>query len=345
MRSKHWFAIALSIILTASFSFSALAADTIKLRFNYTMPGKSAPANGWEWWGEQLEKQTNGKVKVEYYPLGSLFKGGVAIENIIKGTADISNCSIRTAANRYPLLSVTMVPTVTWPNTPQGIVDGGVAIMKLIDEFPSIQQEVKNFKVLWVTMLEDYVLYSKKQVLEPGDLKGMNIGCGGSQADFIRSQGGGAVAIIPPQSYMNLKTGVIDGIITAFNAVMAYKLWEVTNYCLDVTMGRVPLPIIMNNESWNAMPKDIQDLMLKLGEESLMISTKGMLAGSEKGRKMWLDNGREIHEPTEAEKATWMKAFQPMEDKWVNDCLKMGLNDAPAVLKRWKEMAAASWKK
>jgi len=345
MRSKFWFTMMLGIILAAGFSFSALAADTIKLRFNYTQPGKSAPANGWVWWGEELEKRSNGRVKVEFYPLGSLFKGDVAIENIIKGTADISNCSIRTAAKRYPLLSVTMVPSVTWPNTPQGIVDGGIAVMKLIDEFPSIQQEVKDFKVLWITMLEDYVLYSKKPVLKPDDFKGMNIGAGGSQADFIKSQGGGTVSIIPPQSYMNLKTGVIDGMITAFNAVMHYKLWEVTNYCLDITMGRVSLPVIMNNESWNAIPEDIQKLMMELGEESLMISTKGMLAGSEKGRKMWLDYGREIHEPTEAEKAVWIKAFQPMEEKWLDDCKKKEVTDAPAVMKRWKEMAAASWKK
>ena len=346
MRFKIWFSIGLCLILAVSFSGNAFAkSDTIKLRFNYTMGGKKPPANGWEWWGEELTKRTNGKVTVEYYPLGSLFKAKGAVENIIKGTADISNISIRTTAHRYPLLSVTMVPTIRWPNTPEAIEAAGIAIMKLIDEFPAIQEEVKRFKILWVTMLEDYYLFTKKEIMKPSDLNGVNIGCGGTQADFIKSQGGGAVSIVPPQSYMNLKTGVIDGMIMSYNAVGHYKIWEVCDYVYEMPMGRVPLPIIMNLESWNAIPKDIQKLMMELGEKTLLMSAKGMLEGSIVGINHWKEAGKQIYTPTEAEVAVWMEAFQPMEKKWLDDAAKKGLKDAPAVLKRWKEMAAASWKK
>jgi len=343
MRLKLWFTIVICLIFSVSLASSALGADTTKLRFAYSMPGKTPPGDSWEWWGEELARLTNGKYKVEYYPLQSLFKVSAAIENIIKGTGDIANFSVRTTAHRYPLLAVTMVPTVPWPNDTQGIHDASVSIMKLINEFPAIQKEVGAFKVLWVLMLTDYYLYTKKPVTKPSDLKGMNIGCGGSQAAFVKAQGGGAVGIIPPRAYMNLKTGVIDGMIMSFNAVRAYKIWEVTKYAYMMPMGRVPLPIIMNLESWKAAPKEVQRLMMDLGEKSLKKSGDGMYAGEKKGRTLWLNAGRKITQPTGRERAIWMKAFEPFEKKWLDDSLKAGRKDAPDVLKRWKEFAAAAW--
>lgn len=346
MRSKLWFSVLLCLILAISFSGSAIAADKIKLRFNYTMGGKKPPANGWEWWGAELEKQTNGKVSVEYYPLGSLFKAKGAVENIIKGTADISNISIRTTAHRYPLLSVTMVPTVTWPNTDDAIAESSKNIMMLIDEFPEIQAEVKDFKVLWVLMLEDYYLVTKKEVKKPSDLKGMNIGCGGSQATFVKGQGGGAVAVVPPQSYMNLKTGVIDGMVMSWNAMGHYKIQEVCSYTYEMPMGRVPLPMIMNKESWNAIPKDIQKKMMEIGEQTLLISSRGMRLGAIKGKKDWVKAGKNVYTPTEAEKQVWIKAFEPFEKTWVaNASKKYKPAVVQKVLARWKEMAAMAWRK
>ena len=344
MRLKLWFSIVICLILSVSLTSGALGADKTKLRFAYSMPAKASPADAWEWWGEELKRQTNGKVEVEYYPLQSLFKVSMGVENIIKGTGDIANISIRTTAHRYPLLSVTMVPTVRWPNNPQGVHDASVGIMKLIDEFPAIQKEVKSFKVLWVLMLTDYYLYSKKKVTKPSDLKGMNIGCGGTQAAFIKGQGGGAVSIIPPRSYMNLKTGVIDGMVMSYNAVGHYKIWEVTNYAYEMPMGRVPLPMIMNRESWNAIPKDIQKLMMDLGEKTLIKSAEGMYAGEKVGRAKWEAAGKTSTVPSDAEIAMWMKAFQPFEQGWLDAAAKKGLEDAPAVLKRWKELSAAAWK-
>jgi TRAP-type C4-dicarboxylate transport system substrate-binding protein len=298
----------------------------------------------WAWWGEELEKQTKGKTKVEFYPFGSLFRAKSAEDNILKRTADIAEMSIKQNAHRYPLLSVTLVPSVLWPNTVKGMEDGGLAVMKLIDEFPGIQKEVRSFKVLTVLMMEDFYLYTKKKVLKPSDLKGMNIGSGGSQAAFVRGQGGGAVSIITPKAYMNLKTGVIDGIITSWGAVGGFKFWEVTNYGLEVPMGRSAIPVIMNLESWNAIPRDIQKLMTEIGEKSSMRSAKGFFGTTSWGIAGWKKAGKTIHTPSKEELAVWMRAFQPFEKAWLDSAAKKGLKEGPAVLKRWKELAAASWK-
>lgn len=345
MRSKLCFFILICLGFSLILTGNVLGAETKLLRFAYTQPAKAPPANGWEWWGEQLEKRTNGQYKVEYYPLQSLFKASMDVENIIKGTGDITNTSIRTKAQRYPLLAVIMIPTIRWPDNPQGCYDASVSIMKLVDEFPAMQEELKDIKLLWALMLTDYYLYTKKPVKTPGDLKGMNIGCGGTQAAFVKDQGGGAVSVIPPKSYMSLKTGVIDGMVMSYNAVGHYKIWEVTEYAYEMPMGRIALPVIMNLDTWNSAPKDVQKLMMELGEQSVKISAEGMYEGEGVGKKQWLEFGRTSTVPTESETAVWMTSFEPYEKAWLDSCAKKGVKDAPAVLKRWKELAAAAWKK
>ena len=343
MRKKYWLILA-TLLLSVSLVFLAYSRESeakpVELRFNYSMPAKKGPANGWEWFGQELEKRTDGKVKVTYFPHGALFKIRQAVENIIAGTADITNISIRTFAKRYPLISVTLLPTIKFPNTVEGTVGSSRAIMKLIEEFPEIQAELKDFKVIWVTQLTAYNLITKKPVQKPGDLKGMKIGAGGVQGQFVSMQGGSGVALAPPKSYMSLKTGVVDGMIMSWNAMGIYKLWEVAGYVSEVTMGRVPLPIVMNKEAWNSLSPDIQKLVMKIGDETLSMSIKAMYKGGERGKKNCIKGGVKVFTPTSADKAVWRKGFSTLETKWLAARKKQGMAVAPKVLERYKQLAA-----
>lgn len=343
MKNPFWLIVA-TLCLSVSFLFpiSSQAASNkpIELRFNYSMPGKTPPANGWNWFASELGKRSGGRVTVTTYPFGALFKIRQAVENIVAGTADITNISVRTFAKRYPLLSVTLVPTITWPNTTPGTVASGRAIMKLIREFPEMNKELQDFVVVWVTQLTSYNIISTKPVYKPSDLKGLKIGAGGVQGQFVKMHGGSGVAIVPPKSYLSLKTGVVDGMIMSYNAMGAYKLWEVAKHVTEVPMGRVPLPIVMNKERYNSLPPDIQKMIMDVGDESLTVSTDGMYAGSKKGKVKLINSGVKIFTPTEAELAVWTKAFETLETKWLADRKKEGYTVAPKVLARYKQLAA-----
>ena len=345
MRKNQILVIMAILFISISFIFTNSAlSKPIELRFNYSMPAKSPPSNGWEWFGKELEKRSGGKVKVTYFPHGALFSIREAVENIVAGTADITNISIRTYAKRYPLLSVTLLPTIDFPNTVEGTIASGKGIMKLIDEFPEIQKEIEDFKVIWITQLTAYNLISTKPVEKPGDLNGLKIGAGGIQGQFVNMQGGSGVALVPPKSYMSLKTGVVDGMIMSWNAMGIYKLWEVAGYVNEVTMGRVPLPIVMNKESWNSLPPDVQKLVLQIGEESMVPSTQGMYDNGEKGKKQCIEGGIKVFTPMKADAAIWQKAFEPLEQQWLASRKKQGIAAAPKVLDRYKQIAEAAWK-
>jgi TRAP-type C4-dicarboxylate transport system substrate-binding protein len=343
MRSKFWLIVAalcLSVSLLIPTISQAASNKPTELRFNYSMPGKTPPANGWNWFAEEMGKRSGGRVTVTTYPFGALFKIRQAVENIVAGTADLTNLSVRTFAKRYPLLSVTLIPTITWPNDTPGTVASGRAIMKLIREFPEMDKELEDFVVVWVTQLTSYNIISTKPIYKPSDLKGMKIGAGGVQGQFVKMHGGSGVAIVPPKSYLSLKTGVVDGMVQSYNSMGAYKLWEVAGHVTVVPMGRVPLPVVMNKQSYNSLSPDLQKMIMDVGDESLTVSTDGMYAGGKKGKVKLTNGGVKIFTPTAAELAVWTKAFQPMEAKWLADRKKEGFKVAPKVLARYKQLAA-----
>jgi TRAP-type C4-dicarboxylate transport system substrate-binding protein len=345
MKKRYWFILLATLFLSFwIFGSNVALSKTVELRFNYSMPAKVPPSTGWEWFGEELTRRSDGRVKVTTFPLGALFKIRGAWENIIAGTADITNLSVRTFAKRLPLTSVTMLPTIVWPNSVVGTVGSARAIMTLYNEFPEIREEFKDLKVLCFNQLAAYHIVTKKPVHKPGDLKGMKIGAGGIMGQFIKSQGGSFVAIAPPKSYMSLKTGVIDGMAQAWSSMGVYKLWEVADYVNEITIGRVPLPVVMNKGAWNSLPPDLQRLVMELADEQLEYGTKTLYSNLLTQKKNMIKNGVKVYIPTGAEARAWINAFEPLEAKWLADRKKEGLTVAPKVLRRYMELASGAAK-
>jgi TRAP-type C4-dicarboxylate transport system substrate-binding protein len=49
---------------------SLLAAQAVEIRFNSSQPQGVPPSTGWQWFGEELEKRSNGKIKFSFSPRG-----------------------------------------------------------------------------------------------------------------------------------------------------------------------------------------------------------------------------------------------------------------------------------
>lgn len=323
--------------------FSSFAnAEPIILKFNYSMPPKKSIAGSWHWYGDEIEKRSNGKVKFQYFPLGGLFQAKETRDNIIAGTADISNLSISTEGPRMPLATISSLPTIEFPNTVQGTIKAGQVIAKLIEETPELAAEFSAFKVLAYPYLTAYGAFGKKPIYVPSDMKGMKIRAAAMHGELVRSVGGASVNIVPPKVYMSLKTGVLDGSIMSISQIGDYKLWEVAKYFTDVYLGRSMFAIIMNKESWNALPPDIQKLMDELAPEMVEKGAEIMHEENAKGTEAFLANGGEIIQVTEDQNRAWDKAKAPLENIWLENCKKSGLGStAETLLMRFKQMAAS----
>jgi TRAP-type C4-dicarboxylate transport system substrate-binding protein len=93
-------------------------------------------------------------------------------------------------------------------------------------------------------------------------MKGLKFRVEGSWADYYNAIGARGTYISGMEAYMGLKLGTIDASQWDVSAITGLKWHEVAPYWLmggqnDVVVGH----ILMNQETWNSLPADLQKVM------------------------------------------------------------------------------------
>jgi len=311
----------------------------IKLKFSYTMPQGMSLAAGWDLWGEEVAKRTDGRVTVENYPGGTLFKLPVTMDSVASGVADVANTSVGAFSQRFVLANVGNYPTLGYPDTTEGTLAADLAYMELCKKYPEAEAEWKGYKLLWYHQLLNYILVSKKkEVKTPQDIKGLKVGGTGSKMTFIDQLGGSSVNLEPPESYISLDKGVTDAYLLTWSQINIYKPWEIAKYFLNVGFGSGALPVIMNIDTWNKISPADQKILLEVGNEVRIKGTENMMKGALAGQKTAAAEGAVITNPTTKELEVWQTAAQPLFGEWVDETKKQGLKSGQDVLDDWIKM-------
>jgi TRAP-type transport system periplasmic protein len=341
-RAKYWLVVLFTVVLLSAIPLYS-SAKPIELRFAYSMPRGVAPSNGYEWFGKELEKRSQGRVRVLFFPGESLLKVKDAYDSVMAGVVQIANVSMKNEVRRMPLSEVFTLPTTTFPDTAKGGTAACNGVMAVFREFPEIQAEWGGVKLLFVSNMPNEVLHSKRQIRLPGDFKGKKIGSTGAVAEFVALLGGVPVYITGPDAYLSVKSGVVDAQAGSWSLCYTYKLWEVTKYHLEHGLGQNIQAVVMNRNSWNALPADIQDMINELGAQAMALGAEGLAERVNKGKKQAAAYGNTIISLTAAERKTWAEAGKPMEDEWIKkNQSKVGT--ARKILARFKLLADESWK-
>ena len=350
--NKRWGIFIVVVALVAALLLSACPsaepAEVKTLKFSYSMPKGAAIGAGFDQWGEEFPGLTNGRYKVEMYPGSTLVGLPAALDSVKSGVAEIVMTSNGMFPKDFPLSIVASLPTLGFPGWSQeGYNKGYDAWWELYNKFPEIQDEFKEFKLLWPFLLDPSYLCSTKPVHKASDFKGMKVGGTGQVMEIIEANGGAKVHQVPPQAYTNLDKGVIDASMNTFSQIADYKLYEVADYFYRQDFGSGCLIIAMNLETWNAMsPKD-QKLMDKSWEDAREYMTQSMIDDNVNGLQEVLDLGYTVTDPTPEESAAWTAAAEPAFKKWKEDAVALGKSPelCDEVFNAWKEIRAKHYPK
>jgi len=107
-----------------------------------------------------------------------------------------------------------------------------------------------------------YNLILRKKI-DKADLTGLKIRTNPFYDPLVKALGGAAVGIAPGEIYTALEKGVVDGSTWPSTGITDYKWYEVTKYLLRPRFGDGCRGILVNLNSWNRLPKDLQDLLTK----------------------------------------------------------------------------------
>lgn len=258
--------IALGLFLLTAFAPVQAQAKTITLKFASPVPPKSWVGQQQQWWGKQLEERTKGKVKVQFYWMGSLVEWKDGLHGVASGICDIANpCSTYHPSD---------FPTYIVLDMPYNGNDYWAAMMATIDTVenqPNVKAEFQKngMKFLFNWMSGFFHPATAKPVNSIKDLKGKTFrSFGGARIKWMEYLGINPVFMSYSEIYEAMDRGTIDGVELVLMLSDAFKHYEVVKEVLLADSGFVvTCAAAINLKTWNKLPKDIQEIILQLRED------------------------------------------------------------------------------
>ncbi len=308
-----------SVFCLAPFTGSA-AERSISLTYASFFPAQSRISILSVEWAKELEKRTQGKVAVQYYPAASLVEAKNTYDAVTKGAVDIGLGCFAYTPGRFPLMEVIDLPL--------GYKSGHMAT-KMVNEFyrKFRPAELSGVKVLYLHAHGPGILHSRKPVQGLEDVRGKTIRSTGLSADIVAALGGVPVSMPMTESYYALNNGLADGIMTPMESLLDFKLGEVVRYSVEDFGAAYTTAffLVMNRAKWNSLPKDVQGVIESLNEE--FVERQGKLWDDldREGREFTLAKGNKIVQLTREESGRWRDQVKPLLNSYVRKVKARGL--------------------
>jgi TRAP-type C4-dicarboxylate transport system substrate-binding protein len=115
------------------------------------------------------------------------------------------------------------------------------------------------------TTTDDFFYHSMtKRIEKPEDFIGIKISGSPSLFAWAEALGMTPMLVQLPEYYSALERGVVDGITSSHCVWMDQGLPEIANYIIDHPVYTATPVMVVNLDSWNQLPKDLQDLVTEI---------------------------------------------------------------------------------
>lgn len=303
------------IVLASVFLFistdNGLSQTQITLSYNSMWPAAYGQEKPVMEFAKEMEKRTNGRVKINVYHAGALTPPVDVYEGVVTGISDIGQSCFSYSPGRFPVMNILEVPGF-YPNA---IVNSLIAN----DIYKRYRpKEMNDVHVLYMHVHEAGMISTRKPVRKLEDLKGMRIRAVGGSMKIVKALGTTPLAIAVGESYDAMKKGVVDGGVASANMLKGWKYGEVTNYTVysPATGYTTGFYIIMNLKRWNSLPPDIQKVFTDVSTEFIERTGIAWNEMEDEGYKFAKEKGHQFYQVPPDEEASWIKAVKPILDEY-----------------------------
>lgn len=285
----------------------------------------------WEPMLQELEEKSDGRISYTTYYGGALGAGEEHFDIVADGMSDFGYYTATWTPGRFPLSDVLSMPAAVRGKDVATEIGNAMYEKILHQDFEDEDVEVMHLNgcvssFIWTT--------EKVETLE--DLDGMRLRSpGGLQTYMIESLGAEPVFMPLGDVYMQMETGDIDGIVTCPQLIQAFSLYEVAEYAVVADFGCVTEGVVMNQNTWQELPEDLQSLVEEVTENPYQLT--GGLSEAAIGETMDelpdMGPGVQFLELPEEEIERWHDRFtDDVVRSWVEDLEDDGLPAREALL-------------
>ncbi len=234
----------LTSIFTAAvlaFGLVASAAAQTSMKSSISIAQNSHQGVGIDVFAKEVEKRTQGRIKIQNFYSGSLGGERESIEAVQLGTQELTFTSTGPVPNFVPEARIFDIPFLFRDKAhARAVLDGPIG-QAMLAKF-----EAKGFKALaWGENGVRHMTNSKRAVNSPDDLKGLKMRTMENPVHIAAYKGFGIVPtpMAFPEVFTALQQGTVDGQENPLSVIMAAKFDQVQKH-LSLT-GHVYSPCVM----------------------------------------------------------------------------------------------------
>ena len=295
----------------------------IKLKFANFFPPPARHSKICQEFIAEVDKRTNGRVKIQYFAGGSLLKAPGIYKGTVAGITDIGFAHIEYTPGRFPITGACELPLAY----PSAWASNQVANDFYNNFRPKEWDEVR---VLWMHSSNPNLIICKKPVYKLEDLKGLTIRAPGIVGNTVAALGATPAPTPMMEVYDAMRKGVIDGVNTPFETLKTFRFAEVVGYTTaSWQVGNVyTFYVAMNKKSYAKLPPDIKEIFDQLcGEFKERFALMWNLIDAE-GKEFAIKKGVKIIELSPKEVVRWKKATASVVEDYVKEMVGKGHSEA-----------------
>ena len=320
------------ILLIAAVTFAGCGEDensgetaakekkTYKFTYSIFFPASHLQAQTAEAWAKEVEKRTDGQVKITMFPGGTLSSAPQTYEAVVSGVADIGMSVFAYTRGRFPLLEGLDLPL--------GYPDGSTATKianEMVEEYNP--EELSDVHVMYLHAHGPGILASKQKVESVSDVQGMKIRATGLSAKIVNALGGTPVSMSQGDTYEALQKGVVDATFCPIETLKGWNQGEVIDYIIDTkAIGyTTAMFVVMNKDKWNSLPQNLQEAITEVNKEWIKKQGEAWDQADKEGEAFVKELGKTFITLPPAEEKKFVDAMQPVYDQYVTSTTEQGL--------------------
>ena len=310
---KKFLCVAVALCLAQGFGMSsAMAAKTMKLGI-VTNKDRSL-SKGLVKFGQIVEKETKGEIKVQVFTDGVLGGDRQTIEALQMGTVHGTSVSTGPIAAFVPQFDVFDLPFL-FKDKPSAfrVVDGPFG-QDLLNMLPKVGLIGLNY---WENGFR-HLTNNRRDVKTLDDIKGLKVRTLESSVhvDTWRALGANPTPMSFSQLYTGLEQGVVDGQENPYGNVVVNKFYEVQKYLTNTGHVYNASPFMISKKFWDGLTDAEREIMKKAAKEAQAYQRELNDQEDKNSVEFLKKQGMVISDLNPGEKEKIIAALKPVYEKY-----------------------------
>lgn len=304
--------------------------ETFTIRLAHLVPEEQSSHVGAVAFKEKLEKESDGRLKVELYPNGQLYGSDrEAIEAVQLGNVEMTIPAVAAMASFNEKFQVFDLPFLFNNNeAAYRALDGDLGTELLAD--------LENNGIKGLVFGENgfrHVSNNEGPIEKPEDMEGLKMRTLESplHTDTFNAFGANASPFAFGELYTALQQGTYDAMDCPISLYYTNKFYEVQDYLTLTGHVYAATALLVNNDFYNTLPSDLQDLVMEASEEFRTEQRELAQQQDKEFLEQLETEGMKVNDLTDEQRNAFREAAEPVYTKYEDQIGKELIDQALAA--------------